>query len=184
MATVLEVIQGISQVLANTYDGALNEDGEKKETGLKRDKEYSIRDKRVMDGFTVKMHGGNKLCIAYTTEVLAKEVLESKGKYEDLLLETVAEIVAYLKKEYKKVTGNTLSLKDVKETPHDFSIMQTSRIRTEAKIKVDYEVEGLESHDEEDKLRAGNQAKYKQWLEMSSDKRPENDSRKAEKSDK
>lgn len=183
MATVLEIVQGISQVLANTYDGAMDE-GERKQTGLKRDMEYDIKDKRVLDGFTVKMHSGNKLCVMYTTEVLAKEVIESKGKYEDSLLETVADIVAYIKKEYRKVTGNSLSLKEIKDTPPEFSMMQTSLVRTEVKVRVDYEVDGLGSQEEEDKFRAGNQEKYKKWLELASDKKPDNDSRKPEKSDK
>ena len=103
MATVLEIIQGISQVMANSYDGAKDEDGKIKEAGLKRDEEVSIKDKRVVDGFTIRMHSGNKMCVAYTTEVLAKDILESKGKFEDMLLQNVADIVEYIKKEFKKV---------------------------------------------------------------------------------
>ena len=37
MATTLEIINGISQVLANTYDGALDESGEPVKIGLRRE---------------------------------------------------------------------------------------------------------------------------------------------------
>ena len=37
MATTLEIIDGISQVLANTYDGALDESGEPVKIGLRRE---------------------------------------------------------------------------------------------------------------------------------------------------
>jgi len=143
MATVLEIIQGLSQVAANSYDGATDENGEAKQTGLRRDEEVAIRDKRVLDGFKIKLHSGNKLCVMYTTEVLLRDISD-KGKYEDSLLQNVADIVAYIKKEYRKVTGSALSLKELKEEPK-FEMIQTSRIRTEAKITCHYEVGGLES---------------------------------------
>ena len=36
MATVYEIVQGLSQAAANAYDGALNEDGEALKVGLQR----------------------------------------------------------------------------------------------------------------------------------------------------
>lgn len=184
MATVLEIIQGLSQVVANTYDGARDEDGNKKQTGLKRDEEVSLRDKRVIDGFTVKMHGGNKICITYTTEVLAADLLASKGKYEDLLMQDVADIVSYIKKEYRKVTGSPLSLKEIKSTKPKMEVMQTSRVRTEVKLMVDYEIGGIKDpQDEKDSFREKALKGMEKWLMLSSDKRPQNDSRKPEKKD-
>ena len=44
MATTLEIVNGISQVLANTYDGALDENGEPVKIGLKREEGHPILD--------------------------------------------------------------------------------------------------------------------------------------------
>jgi hypothetical protein len=184
MATVMEIIQGLSQVAANTYDGASDEDGERKQTGLKRDEEIPIGDKRVLDGFTMKLHGGNKLCISYTTEVLLSDIVQ-KGKYEDSLLQNVADIVSYIKKEFRKVTGSSLSLKELKDKEPEFDFMQTSRVRTEVKVTCHYEVGGLEDPSEEkDSFREKALKGMEKWLALSSDKRPQNDTRKPEKKDK
>ena len=185
MATVMEIIQGISQVMANSYDGAREEGGELKQTGLKRDEEVSIRDKRVIDGFAIKMHGGNKLCITYTTEVLANDLLESKGKYEDMLLQNVADIVSYIKKEFRKVTGSSLTLSELKDQKPNMEVFQTSRIRTEVKITTHYEIGGLDdSHAEKDSQKEKIVKGMEKWLSLSSDKKSQNDTRKEEKSDK
>lgn len=185
MATCLEIIQGLSQVIANTYDGAKEEDGKPKQTGLKRDEEVHIRDKRVIDGFTIKLHSGNKMCIAYTTQVTAEDLLANKGKYEDSILQDVADLASFIKKEFKKVTGKNLSLKEIKETEPKIEVMQTSRVRTEVKVIVDYEVGELsDSHNEKDSFKEKTLKGMEKWLSLSSDKKPENDTRKAEKKDK
>jgi len=182
MATVLEIIQGLSQVAANSYDGATDEDGKRKETGLRRDEEVAIRDKRVLDGFKVRLHSGNKLCVMYTTEVLVKDVAK-KGKYEDELHQNVADIVSFIKKEYKKVTGNSLSLTELKDPPPDLEIIQTSRVRTEAKMTCHYEVAGLEEFQAKDDLRDKRMKESEKFMKQSTDKRPQNDKRKPEKKD-
>lgn len=183
MATVLEIIQGLSQVAANSYDGARDEDGNIKETGLQRDKEVPIRDKRVIDGFKMKLHGGNKLCVTYTTEVLIKDV-SKKDKYEDVLLQNVADIVSFIKKEFRKVTGSALSLSEIKGQKPALEMIQTSRIRTEAKITCHYEIGNLEDPSKEkDKQKEKIHKAMEKWLEMSTDKKPKNDTRKAEKKD-
>jgi hypothetical protein len=185
MATTMDIIQGISQVMANSYDGARDEEGKKKDTGLKRDEEVGIRDSRVIDGFTVKIHDGNKMCITYTTEVLARDLLSNKGKYQDMLLQNVADIANYIKKEYRKVTGQSLSLAEIKSTKTEMEVIQTSRIRTEVKVIVDYEIGGLEdTNAEKDSQKEKIMKGMEKWLALSSDKRPQNDTRKVEKSDK
>ncbi len=107
MADVLEIVRGISQVMANTYDGALDENGDPIKVGLKREKEVAITDKRVMDGFRVQM-SGDKLMIKYHGEVTMKEA-KDKG-FESELEQMMADISSFLKKEYKKVTGSALTL--------------------------------------------------------------------------
>ena len=49
MATVYEIIQGLSQAAANAYDGALDEKGEALTAGLAREDGDPILDKRVLD---------------------------------------------------------------------------------------------------------------------------------------
>jgi hypothetical protein len=184
MASVMEIIQGLSQVAANSYDGAVDEEGNRKQTGLKRDEEVNIRDKRVIDGFSMRLHSGNKLCVSYTTEVLISEI-SKKGKYEDSLLQDVADVISFIKKEFRKVTGSSLSLKELKDPKPQFDFLQTSRVRTEVKVTCHYEVGNMpDVAGEKDKFRDGNMKKAEKFLSQSNDKRPQNDTRKPEKKDK
>ena len=77
MATTLEVIKGISQALAYAYDGGhdarFTDDGEAHTVGLKREEGDPLVDKRVMDGFKVKL-SGDRLCIHYHAEVQLKDI--------------------------------------------------------------------------------------------------------------
>ena len=57
MATTLEIIDCISQVLSNTYDGALDESGEPIKIGLRREEGNPLVDHRVMDGFGANISG-------------------------------------------------------------------------------------------------------------------------------
>jgi len=107
MADVLEIVRGISQVMANTHDGALDEKGFPIKIGLKREEEVAITDKRVMDGFKVQM-AGDTLMIKYHAEVTMKEA-KDKG-FESDLEQMMSDISSFLKKEYKKVTGSALTL--------------------------------------------------------------------------
>ena len=71
MATALEIVRGIQQACANGYDGALDEDGNRVEIGLKREEGHLINDSRVMDGCFVKFHGDN-LIVTYHSELKMK----------------------------------------------------------------------------------------------------------------
>ena len=77
MATVYEIIQGLSQAAANSYDGALGEDNEPDKPGiLRREEGDALIDQRVMDGFNVKFYG-NMMCLSYQSEIQLKEVYAS-----------------------------------------------------------------------------------------------------------
>ncbi len=80
MATALEIVRGISQVLANSYDGALDEDGDPIKIGLKREQEVKITDRRGMDGFGCTI-ADNRLKISYQCEHRLKEVHQD-NKFE------------------------------------------------------------------------------------------------------
>jgi hypothetical protein len=110
---VLEVIRGISQVMANTYDGATDEDGKPIKIGLKREINGNInvesREGR-MDGFKVKMVG-NKLFINYQAEAPMRHIHKIGPRdYEKEVIQVYANIINYLKKEYKKIIGKNLRL--------------------------------------------------------------------------
>ena len=125
MATTLEIVNGISQVLANTYDGATDENGEPIKIGLKREEGHPILDSRVMDGFKVSFHAG-KICIHYHSEVKLKDIYS--GTFEQDIEAMIDQIAKFLKKEYKKVTGNALTLKAEGEAK--IIAQNTSRVRT------------------------------------------------------
>ena len=104
MATVYEIVQGLSQAAANAYDGAMTEDGEPIKAGLKREEGNPLIDKRVMDGFNVKFHG-NIMRLSYMSEVQLKEVYANG--FESDVESQMNEIVKFLKKEARKITGST-----------------------------------------------------------------------------
>ena len=138
MATTLEIIQGIQQAASNAYDGALDENGDLVKVGLKREEGNPLLDRRVMDGFNVSFYG-NKLCIGYHSEVRLKEVYGNS--FESDTEQMIEDIASFLKKEYKKVTGNSLSLKAVGEV--DVLVQNTSKVRTWVQAKKHYEIGSL-----------------------------------------
>ncbi len=143
MATTLEIIRGISQAAANIgYDGAHDEassyDGTARPAGLRREEGHLINDRRVIDGFNVKFMG-NVLRLTYQGEVQLKEVYAND--FESNMEQTFADIVKFLKKEYKVVTKNTLSLKKLGEC--DMLVQNRSRVWTWVQATCDYEIGGL-----------------------------------------
>jgi hypothetical protein len=138
MATVYEIVQGLSQAAANAYDGALDENGEPLLAGLKREDGDPILDKRVMDGFNVGFYG-NRMCLSYMSEVQLKEVYANG--FESDVESQIAEIVKFLQKEYKKITGSSVSL--TAEGEIDVRVENSSRVRSWVTAKMHYKVGGL-----------------------------------------
>ena len=125
MATTLEIINGISQVLAKKYDGALDENDEPLKIGLKREEGDPLIDKRVVDGFGVKFEG-SKLCITYSSEIKLKEVYG--GSLENDVSSKISDIAKFLKKEYRALTKSSLSLTSEGEV--EVLVQPISRVRT------------------------------------------------------
>lgn len=125
MATVLDVVRGISQAVSNIHDGALDENGEPIKIGLRREEEVTITDKRVMDGFSIRMQG-DTMCLYYNSETTMKEVHDKS--FEKDIESTMSSIVSFLKKEYRKAVGETLELKQDGET--DIHVQNMSRVRS------------------------------------------------------
>jgi len=141
MATVYEIIQGLSQAAANAYDGALGEDMSPTPTGvLRREEGDALIDHRVMDGFNVKFIG-NMMCLSYQSEVQLKEVY-AQG-FEAEIDQRLTDIAGWLKKEYKKITGNSVSLTEEGEV--DVMVQNSSRVRSWVQAKKHYKVGGLEA---------------------------------------
>ena len=181
MATVYEIVQGLSQAAANAYDGAMTEDGEPIKAGLKREEGDPLIDKRVMDGFNVKFHG-NMMRLSYMSEVTLKEVYANG--FESDVESQMAEIVKFLKKEARKITGSTVKL--TKEGEIDIRVENSSRVRSWVTAVMEYKVGGMEDvsvvgEATEDKLAAGWEAFMKQGglgKRPPNDKRPKNSGKK------
>ena len=156
MATVYDIVKGINQAAANAYDGSHDSrfvvDGEDKTAGLKREKGCPINDSRVMDGFNVRM-SGPKLIVSYQSEMPMAAFHNTKLDQE--LEQTYADIVKFLKKEYKKVTGDSLSLTASGEV--EVLVQNTSKVRVFVIGKRYYKIGNLdgvlpESPPSEDRL--------------------------------
>tara|TARA_R100000008_G_scaffold86591_1_gene80338 strand:- start:1898 stop:2431 length:534 start_codon:yes stop_codon:yes gene_type:complete len=176
MASIIDVVQGISQAAANAYDGALDENGEPIKVGLMREEGEPLLDKRVMDGFGVRFHGP-LLCIHYHSEIQLKEV-HGTG-FESEIESRINDVASFLKKEYKKITGDSVTL--TAEGEVDVLVQSMSRVRSWVQAYKYYKIGGLDEvakigEDSENSLEAG----YKSFLDQGGflGKRPDNDTRK------
>ena len=178
MATVYEIVQGLSQAAANAYDGALGEDYEPVKTGaLRREEGDMLIDQRVMDGFGVKFYG-NMMCLTYHSEVQLKEVY-GPG-FESDTDQRMTDISKWIKKEYKRITGNSVTL--TVEGEVDIRVENSSRVRSWVTAKKHFKVGGLDEVMNDD--NSGNTNPVEKSWETFLDqggwqgKRPDNDTRK------
>ena len=180
MADVYEIVQGLAQAAANAYDGALTEDGEALKAGLKREEGDPILDRRILDGFNVSFYGP-MMCIQYHSEVQLKEVYASG--FEAGVEQQIADIASFLKKEYRKITGNSVTL--TKEGEAEMRVESTSRVRSWVTAKCHYRIGGMDDvvivgEASEDRLEAS----WRSFLDQGDlGKRPKNDKRPKSKND-
>ena len=171
MATALEIVRGIQQACANGYDGALDEDGNRVEIGLKREEGHLINDSRVVDGFGVKFHG-NKLIGTYQSELKMKEVKDDQ--FQNEVEGMIEQVVKFLKKEYKSVTGSSLSL--TRDGEADILVQNVSNYRTWCQAQMPFVIGGLNETEEvaagssEDRLDNS----IKKFLELGKGPKPKN----------
>ncbi len=174
MATISDIVNGISQVLSNTYDGAIDSEGSTVEIGLRREEGNPLIDTRLIDGFSVRFHG-DKLIVSYQCDCKLKAVHDKN--FESEIESNKNDVVKFIKKEYRKLTKNTLSLKEEGEI--DVLVQYISRVRTTVTANKTYaigNVEGFEK-DEPERLRDN----IKKFLELAPDrKRPQNDKSKSD----
>ena len=135
----LEIIQGLSQAAANAYDGGHMEnyalDGQARKVGLNREQGCPIKDKRVNDGFSVKFYG-DSMIINYQSDVMMRD-LKDNG-FENDIARMLNEVKKFLQKEYKAITGNSVSL--TKKGEPQILVQTTSRVRTFVQAYQHYKV--------------------------------------------
>ena len=138
----LEIIRGLSQAAANAYDGAHDErfslDGQQRQVGLKREEGCPIMDSRVIDGFKVKFYG-DSMIINYQSDVRMKDLKDNR--FENDIAATINDVKKFLAKEYKAITGNSITL--TKKGEPQILVQQTSRVRTFVQAYQHYKVSAL-----------------------------------------
>jgi len=178
-SNTLEIIQGLAQAAANAYDGAHDEryaaDGKARKVGLNREEGDPILDSRVMDGFKVKF-SGDSICIHYQSDIKLKEVYA--GGFENKMEKMINDIKKFLQKEYKTITGKSVKLTSPEDSEIKVMVQSVSRVRSFVQAYkwfkvggVDSEPIGTPSEDRTDKA-------VRDFLALSSKKRPKNDKRK------
>ena len=177
-SNMLEIIQGLAQAAANGYDGAHDErfvrDGEAKKVGLKREEGCPIMDKRVNDGFKVKFMGSN-MCIHYQADIMLKDIYG--GGFENEMSRMINEVKKFLQKEYKSITGNSVTL--TKEGDLQILATSVSRVRNFVQAHQYFKISGIK----QDPDAGGSENRkiedsWKKFLELNNNnKRPSNDTR-------
>jgi hypothetical protein len=172
----LEIIQGLSQAAANgSYDGAqhmenYSHDGQIRKTGLRREEGIPLLDKRCIDGFKVKFYG-DSMIINYQSDVMMRD-LKDDG-FENEIVRTLNEVKKFLQKEYKTITGKSVSLTSKGEP--QIIVQTTSRVRTFVQAYQHYKVGGLKM----DQIGAPSEDTTrdvtKKFLEFAKAKRPQNE---------
>ena len=177
-SNVLEIVRGLAQAAANAYDGAHDEryvpDGEDKKVGLKREEGDPILDKRVMDGFKIKFYG-NKICIKYQADIKLKDIY--KGGFENEVNRMINKIKSFLQKEYKAVTGKSITLK--KDGEVEILAQSVSRVRSFVQASQHFKISGIK----EDEGWKGSEGRkvdvaIRKFLDLKSTKKPKNVTRK------
>tara|TARA_R100000388_G_scaffold93869_1_gene79489 strand:+ start:1246 stop:1794 length:549 start_codon:yes stop_codon:yes gene_type:complete len=167
----LEIIRGLSQAAANAYDGGHDEryslDGQIRQVGLNREKGCPIMDKRVIDGFKVKFYG-DSMIINYQSDVMMKDI--KNDGFENEISRMINEVKKFLQKEYKAVTGKSVSL--TKKGEPSIIVQTTSRVRTFVQAYQHFKVGGLKI-DEPHETSVRDITK--KFLETAKAKRPQNE---------
>tara|TARA_R110002012_G_scaffold2656_1_gene12750 strand:+ start:25 stop:606 length:582 start_codon:yes stop_codon:yes gene_type:complete len=149
MNKVQQIIQGIAAAMANSYDGATDENGDPIKIGLRREEGNPVIDSRVMDGFDCTIQG-NLLVVKYNTEENLKGLrgIHHMGleKYQNEIEQRMADIIKFVKKEAKKATGAALNLKLDGEI--DILIQPMNKLRTMVSAVGMYTIGGMEAQED------------------------------------
>ena len=110
------------------------------------------------------------MILKYQSEITLREV--HKGDFEGEISQRLQDIASFLKKEYKKVTGNGLTLTKVDKEP-DILVQSTSRVRSICNATQKFKIGGMPEQPElgttvEERLDTA----FKNWLGFGKDKFP------------
>ena len=176
---MLKVVQGLAQAVsdikANGHDERYAYDGEARKAGLKREEGDIILDQRVNDGFAVKFMG-HMMCIHYQSDILLKDIYG--GNFENEMQLMINQVKKAIQKEYKKVTGNSVTL-TAADDPYIVA-QSLSRVRSFVQAHQYFKISGLK----EDPDAGGSENRkiddaFRKFLDLSNNnKRPKNDTRK------
>tara|TARA_R110000765_G_scaffold28591_1_gene68989 strand:+ start:99 stop:590 length:492 start_codon:yes stop_codon:yes gene_type:complete len=158
----LDIIRGLAQAASNSYDGASDEEGKPITLGLKRETGNPITDSRNVDGFKVRFLGPTMI-VSYQSDIKLKDVYG--GAFEKDIEGTFSDIVKFLRKEYKKITGNPVSLTSKEDA--DIFVQETSRVRVFVTAEKHYKIGGLDDVREAEKtLKERFESKFRNFLDL------------------
>ena len=177
MATTLEIIRGLAQAAAHGYDGGYDEryshDGTARKVGLRREEGDPILDRRCIDGFKVRFQGPTMI-ITYQSEIQLKEV-HGNG-FESEIARKINEVKKFLQKEYKVITGNSVTLTKADEPK--VLVQSLNRMRSWVQATQIFKISGVDAESERQPSEPTVREITKKFLEQASKKRPQNDTRK------
>lgn len=168
---IMEIVKGVAQVMANTYDGAVDDKGQPINAGLRRENvpHFTSCDCRLLDGFRARVGSYTDseksfpcLTLTYQSELKLEEV--HSDKLEDMVGEHISEALKYLKKEYKKVTGKELNVKMHGELK--ILTEQLSKVKNFVTAVCHYEIKGVEFPKLEDEKEEARAAEFNKWLAL------------------
>jgi len=153
---IYEIVRGIYKAVSLAYDGPTYNEDEDNKVGLRREEGNPLVDKRIMDGFGVKV-GGRKLTINYHVELPLHDISKmGPSKFEGEIEDTIEKCLAFIKKQFKKTTGKALAVKELKretksgKSVKDFDVLiqSISRVRTSVTAHKSYELTGIPEPEE------------------------------------
>ena len=175
---MLKIVQGLAQAVsdikANGHDERYAYDGEARPAGLKREEGDIILDPRVNDGFSVRFMG-HMMCIMYQADVQLKDIYG--GKFENEMQLMINQVKKAIQKEYKKVTGNSVTLTATDEP--DILASSVSRVRNFVQAIQHFKISGIKENEYDGSSENRKiEDSFKKFLELSNNnKRPSNDTR-------
>ena len=114
------------------------------------------------------------MILSYQSEIKLKEVYA--GGFEDDIDRQLNEIKKFLQKEYKAITGNPVTL--TKDGESNMIVQSTSRIRAWVQATQVYKIGKVDADGILQPSEPSVREVTKKFLELSSKKRPSNDTRK------
>lgn len=172
--TLAEVMKVLRQIQGQSYDGALTYDGKPLKIGMKREDTDEFH-RRKIDAFSVSSAMPDVIKVKYSSQCRLEEIKDNKY-FEDEVYEVLNSIKSHLQKEYKRISGKSVTLTEVKKHPIDVQYM--SKVNCYLHTCVEYKVGNGVGKDEDLSLKPTINDTIKNFLQkVKVDKKPLNDTR-------